>query len=133
MKYFLDTNVIADAIRGKKPNIASHFAKIPPKDIYVSAIVVAELEYGAAHSPDYRKNKALYEDFISDFAVIPFEKEYAGIYGEIRQYLTARGQVIGSNDMLIAATAMANDAVLVTHNTGEFERIPNIQLEDWTM
>lgn len=133
MKYFLDTNVIADAIRGKKPNLATHFTKIQAKDIYVSAIVVAELEFGAAHSSDYQRNKDLYEDFISDFAVVPFGKEYSEAYGRIRQHLTSKGQIIGSNDMLIAATAIANGAVLVTHNTDEFERIPDLKLEDWTL
>ena len=133
MKYFLDTNVIADSIRGKSKNIPTHFAKIHSSDIYVSAIVVAELEFGAKHSSNYQKNKDLYEDFISDFQIVPFEKSYSEKYGKIRQFLTASGQVIGANDMLIAATAMANDAILVTHNTDEFERIPELKLDDWTL
>ena len=133
MKYFLDTNVIADSIRGKKQRLFDYFSRISASDIYVSAIVVAELEFGAAHSNDYAKNKRLYEDFITDFTVVPFEKSHSVVYGEIRHYLTAKGTPIGLNDMLIAATAIANDAVLVTHNTDEFARIPNIRLQDWTL
>ena len=93
MKYFLDTNVIADSIRGKSPAIAGHFCKIHSSDIYVSAIVVAELEFGAAHSLDYHKNKALYEEFIRDFKIVPFERAYSEIYGKIRQHLTSAGSV----------------------------------------
>lgn len=132
MKYFLDTNVIIDAIKNKSSYLKQHFEETYATDIFVSSIVVAELEFGAAHSNDYSRNKTLYEHFIKDFAIVPFEKRYCVPYGEIRHYLTKTGQVIGWNDMLIAATAIANDGVLVTHNTAEFERIPHIQLADWT-
>ncbi|WP_040843148.1 type II toxin-antitoxin system tRNA(fMet)-specific endonuclease VapC [Treponema saccharophilum] len=132
MKYFLDTNVIIDAIKNKSPCLKHHFEETYTTDIFVSSVVVAELEFGAAHSNYYSRNKALYEQFIKDFTIVPFEKRYCESYGELRQYLTKSGQVIGWNDMLIAATAIANSGILVTHNTAEFERIPNIQLEDWT-
>ena len=132
MKYFLDTNVIIDAIKNKRPLLKQHFEQTYTTDIFVSSIVVSELEFGAAHSNDYLKNKTLYELFIKDFTLVPYEKEYSFEYGKLRQYLTKTGQVIGWNDMLIAATAIANNGILVTHNIGEFERIPNIQLEDWT-
>ncbi|MBP5176512.1 MAG: type II toxin-antitoxin system VapC family toxin [Treponema sp.] len=132
MKYFLDTNVIIDAIKNKSPCLRQHFEETYTTDIFVSSIVVAELEFGAAHSNDYSRNKALYEQFIKDFAIVPFEKQYCTPYGELRHYLTKSGQVIGLNDMLIAATAIANGGILVTHNTAEFERIPKIQLADWT-
>ena len=133
MKYFLDTNVIIDAIKGKNKNIIKHFESTFSSEIYISSIVVAELEYGAFHSSDYKRNKSLYEQFIKDFTIVPFTKEYCPFYAQIRQSLTSTGKIIGSNDILIASTAIANDAVMVTHNIGEFERIPNIKLEDWTL
>ena len=133
MNYFLDTNVIIDAIQNKKPSLRDYFKKIYASDIFVSTIVIAELEFGAAHSKNYLKNKSLYEQFIKDFAVVPFVKEYCTLYGEIRQQLTKIGQPIGLNDLLIATTAMANGSILVTHNTDEFKRIPNLLLEDWTV
>lgn len=132
MKYFLDTNVIIDGIHGKNANIKTHFESVMSSDIYVSSIVIAELEFGAKHSKDYILNKILYEQFIKDFTEVPFIKAYSGVYGELRHDLTARGIVIGSNDMLIAATALANGGILVTHNTREFSRIKGIMLEDWT-
>ena len=132
MNYFLDTNVIIDAIRGKNSNIKKHFENIQPSHIFVSSIVIAELEYGAKHSADYDMNKTLYERFIKDFTEVPFVKEYSEKYGEIRHALSKTGRPIGSNDMLIAATVLANEGTLVTHNTDEFVRIHGILLEDWT-
>ena len=132
MKYFLDTNVIIDGIKGRNNNIIKHYMENYAENLFVPAIVVAELEFGALHSNDYKKNKKLYEKFISNFAVIPFYKEYSKEYAQIRQSLESEGTPIGANDMLIAATALANDAILVTHNVGEFERIHNLRIEDWT-
>ena len=131
MKYFLDTNVIIDMLKGKHPCMFRHFENTYSTDIYVPSVVVAELEYGAAHSADYEKNKSLYERFISNFAIIPFDKKCCKPYGTIRQDLNAAGTPIGGNDMLIAATVIANGGVLVTHNVGEFSRINNLAVEDW--
>ena len=132
MKYFLDTNVIIDMLKGKHPCMFKHFEKTYSTDIRVPAIVVAELEYGAAHSTDYEKNKSLYERFISNFVIIPFGKKCSKPYGKIRQDLNTAGTPIGGNDMLIAATVIANDGILVTHNVGEFSRIEGLVIEDWT-
>ena len=132
MKYFLDTNVIIDMLKGKHSCMLKHFENIYSTDIYVPAIVVAELEYGAAHSVNYEKNKSLYEKFISNFSIIPFDRKCILPYGKIRQDLNAAGTPIGGNDMLIAATVVANNGILVTHNVGEFSRIKGLSLEDWT-
>ena len=131
MKYFLDTNVIIDAIRNKHTAVIRHFEEIYASDIFVSSIVVAELEFGAVHSRNYFENKALYEQFIQDFNIVPFIRNYCADYGRIRHELSQKGQIIGLNDLLIAATTISNNGILVTHNTGEFERIPGIILEDW--
>ena len=132
MKYFLDTNVIIDMLKGKHSCMLRHFENIYSTDIYVPAIVVAELEYGAAHSVNYEKNKSLYEKFISNFSIIPFDRKCSLPYGKIRQDLNTAGTPIGGNDMLIAATVVANNGILVTHNVGEFSRIKGLSLEDWT-
>lgn len=70
-------------------------------------------------------------DFIAPYKIIPFAEKEAEIYGKIREELSKKGKLIGPNDMLIAATALANGAVLVTHNTDEFSRVPELKLEDW--
>ena len=133
--YYLDTNVIIDATRNKKETAAilEHFKAVRFQDICIPAIVVAELEYGARHSNFYDRNMEIVRKFVAPYPIIPFSEKETVVYGEIRQYLATKGTPIGSNDMLIAATAIANNAVLVTHNTDEFARIPNIRLEDWTL
>lgn len=65
------------------------------------------------------------------FASLPFDDEAAAVYARIRGDLTSRGVLIGGNDMMIAATALAHGLTLVTHNTGEFSRIPRLMIEDW--
>lgn len=131
MKYFLDTNVIIDALKGRSLNIRSHFEAKNPKDIFIPSIVVAELEYGSNHSKNYAKNRQLYELFVNEFEVIPFDTSCCRVYGQIREELACKGSSIGANDLLIAATAITHAAILVTHNTREFSRISSIQLEDW--
>ena len=133
MIFFLDANVVIDAIRSKTALIMrEHFKKIDSSNIKISSIVVAELEYGAKHSNDYEKNKALYRQFIKDFEIIPFTHNEAVVYGDIRQKLAEKGQLIGANDMLIAATVLSYNATIITHNVDEFSRIPNLLIEDWT-
>ena len=69
--------------------------------------------------------------FFQEFETLPFDEACEEVYGRIRADLGARGTPIGPNDLLIAATALANDVVLITHNTSEFERINGLQIEDW--
>lgn len=134
MMYFIDTNVVIDAIRSKNSqNIANHFKNKTFTDIKVSSIVVAELEYGAQHSSDYEKRKTQYKSFIQDFEIIPFTEKDAEIYGKIKEQLAIEGNLIGSNDMLIASVALSHNATIVTHNIREFSRVKGLKVEDWTI
>ncbi len=134
MMYFIDTNVVIDAIRSKNSqNIANHFKNKTFTDIKVSSIVVAELEYGAQHSSDYEKRKTQYKSFIQDFEIIPFTEKDAEIYGKIKEQLAIEGNLIGSNDMLIASIALSHNATIVTHNVREFSRVRGLKVEDWTI
>jgi len=69
--------------------------------------------------------------FFAPFISIPFDDTCSDCYGLIRADLSGRGQVIGPNDLMIAAVAKAHDLTLVTHNTREFVRIPGLRIEDW--
>ena len=130
--YLLDTNVIIDIIRGKYPALKNHFMQTKISDIFIPSIVVAELEFGAKHSNNYLENRQKFIKVIKNFKILPFTDAEAVFYGEIRQNLTSRGLIIGPNDLLIAATALANHGILITHNTNEFKRVENLTLEDWT-
>jgi tRNA(fMet)-specific endonuclease VapC len=66
-----------------------------------------------------------------DFASLPFDDRAAEKYAEVREFLAIRGTPIGTNDLMIASIALANQLILVTHNTRDFGRIPGLALEDW--
>ena len=129
--FYLDSNVIIDVIRGKYPNLMSHFKKYATSEIAVPSIVVAELEFGASHSDNYVKRRNQYLEVIAPYKIIPFTQKEAVAYGKIREQLSKDGSLIGPNDMLIAETALANDVTLVTHNTDEFSRVKNLKITDW--
>ncbi|WP_174763522.1 PIN domain-containing protein [Anabaena sp. UHCC 0204] len=87
--------------------------------------------YGACRSIKKEQNLALYELFFSQYISLPFDGKAAKIYGEIRSQLSKIGTPIGAYDFQIAAIALANNLILVPHNTREFQGVENLQLEDW--
>ena len=132
MIYFLDTNICIYLLNDKFHNIRDKLASINNADIKISSVVAAELIYGAYKSAKVEYNLSRFEKFLSLYEIIAFNGSAINIYGEIRSELERKGKVIGWNDMLIAATVIANDGILVTNNTDEFSRINNLNLEDWT-
>lgn len=132
MMYFLDTNIISYALRDKDSKVWDMLAKIPSTNIAIPSIVLAEIEYGAHKSNDYKKTLSLYKEFTGLFNSYPFcGYKMEEIYGDIRTKLEKKGTPIGSNDLLIASTVMAEGGTLVTHNTKEFSRIEGLKIEDW--
>jgi tRNA(fMet)-specific endonuclease VapC len=101
----------------------------PPTEVAISAVVLHELFYGAFKSRRKANNIALVDAL--QFPVIEFGCEDARNAGEIRAYLAAQGTPIGPYDVLIAGQAVARNLILVTHNTGEFGRVPGLCLDDW--
>lgn len=99
--------------------------------MFVCSVVKAELFYGAMKSSNPERALAQQLEFLNRFVSLPFNDTSAMIYGRIRAQLTASGTPIGSNDLLIAAIALANDLTLVTHNTREFNRVEGLRIEDW--
>lgn len=132
MKYYLDTNIIIHAIKGKYPNIIKRFLKVPYQSIVLPSIVIAELEFGAKKSANYKKVTKKYEEFINYFDEVSFDNKAAKIYADIRYDLEKKGAIIGPNDLIIAATVLANEGILVTHNVKEFNRVKDLKIEDWT-
>lgn len=129
--FLLDTNVFIRIAKHESPEIAERFRKVPPGKIALCSIVKAELYYGAFHSQRVGSNLELLEGLFEPLPSLPFDDRCAETAGRIRADLRAKGTPIGANDLLIAATALAHDAVLVTHNTREFARVPGLRLEDW--
>lgn len=132
MRYFLDSNIIIYAIKGTYPNIKKRFLEVPTMSISIPDIVMAELEYGARKSDDYKKSSDKLKIFTAPFDRFPFcGRKMAEAYGQIRSDLEKKGTPIGKNDLFIAATVLAEGGTLVTHNIKEFSRIEGLKVEDW--
>lgn len=132
MKYHLDTNIIIYALKGTYKEIENHFRSIPFESIVIPRIVIAEIEYGAKKSKNYKQTIEKYNEFINHFEIIDFDEKASRKFGDIRWTLEQAGKQIGPYDLIIASTVLANEGVLVTHNTKEFERIKGLKIEDWT-
>ena len=123
----LDTNTCIFAMKGS----AGFTPKVPMIDCGISIIVLGELEYGVARSQRVEQNRAALNAFLNGVKLYSLEPETAGHYGRIRTQLAAQGQMIGNNDLWIAAHALAMDAPLITHNTIEFSRVQNLAIDNW--
>lgn len=104
-------------------------ASVAPSALATSVIVEAELRYGIAKGG--HAMQAPLEAFLRSIPILAFDSAAAQEYGRLRAYLESRGETIGGNDLLIAATALAHGLTLVTHNVGEFARVPGLRIEDW--
>lgn len=133
MTHLLDANAWIAHLRGKNPAVRAKIQSHSPSDLGLSSVVLGELYFGAYHSgpKNVTANLALVEQLVLTFPPVLFCQRSANEYGQIREDLSSRGLLIGPNDLLIAATARANDLILVTHNTREFSRVPGLKLEDW--
>lgn len=131
VKYLLDTNTIIRYLNGRAPNIRIKMRSIPFRDLGISSVVFAELRYGAAKAKAPIQTRAKQDAVLRQLTLMPFDEAAADVYGTIRADLESKGTPVGPNDLLIAATALAHQLILVTHNTREFQRIVGLMLEDW--
>lgn len=131
MLYLPDTNVWIHHLNPAPSIVKTKLSAHLPAQIAICDVVKAELYYGAYKSARRQENLALLETLFSEFSNFAFDGEAARIFGKIRTDLARKGTPIGPYDLQIAAVALANDCVLVTHNTREFSRIVGLKLEDW--
>jgi len=129
--YLLDSNVCIRILNGASPPLQRRLRSCSPTEVSLCSVVKAELYFGARKSERQAENLRLVGRFFSVFPSFDFDDRCAEVYGTIRGELERGGIPIGPNDLLIAATAIANELVLVTHNTREFERVVGLRLEDW--
>jgi len=131
VKYLLDTNICIYLIKQKPLSVLEKLRSNDIKDLALSSITVAELEYGVMRSQNKEQNMDALHRFMIPYEIVDFTSKSAVKYGEIRTYLEKKGQIIGPMDLLIASIAMVENMILVTNNTKEFKRIPNLKLENW--
>ena len=129
--YMLDTNILIRVIRRPDDPVCQRILRMIGGELCVSSITYAELVYGAKHSSNVEKNIQAVQLLLSGIYILPFDAAAAWEAGDIMAYLAGIGQPIGDRDALIAAHARSLSTILVTHNTGEFSRVPNLKMEDW--
>ncbi|GJL52423.1 MAG: nucleic acid-binding protein [Nitrospirales bacterium] len=128
--YVIDTNTLIFFFKGRE-SVSQKLLSIPPKEIGIPSVVVYELEVGIAKSKASRKRLKQLEEMMSIITVLTFTVKEARSSAMIRAQLERKGRPIGPIDTLIAGTALAHQAILVTHNIKEFTRIDKLQVEDW--
>ena len=130
MKYLLDTNTCIAFLKGNQ-TVVGKIRNVGIENLCLCSIVKAELWFGACKGERVTANQAVLKEFFAQFSSLPFDDNSIEHYGEIRALLSKAGKPIGANDFLIAAIAKVNQLTLVTNNTREFIRIPDLLLEDW--
>ena len=131
MSFLLDTNACIRLLNQKDAPLARKLASVPRREVALCSTTKAELYYGAYRSARREANLGVLRRFFQEFATLPFDEKCEEVYGVVRANLALAGTVIGPNDLLIAATALANGVTIVTHNTGEFGRVKGLRIEDW--
>ena len=126
----LDTNICIHIINARPPHVLARFREHPLGGVAVSSVTACELAYGVAKTGSARNEQAL-QMFLAPLDVLAFDEGVVWRYAHLRADLERRGQPLGPMDTMIAAHALALDAVLVSNNTREFARIPGLRLDNW--
>lgn len=126
----LDTNIVSHIMRYPEGRPAERLTGFAPGEVARSAIVLAELRFGAVRVRSERLHRQI--DFVLQFVeILAFDLTVASSYADMRTQLERAGTPIGANDLLIAAHALALHLPLVTDNVREFSRVPNLRVENW--
>jgi len=130
-RFLLDTNICI-YIRQKRPiEISRRFEKLRPAEAAISIVTYGELLYGAEKSAHRSAALERLRELVSFLPVLPLREAVAHAYGIIRADLELRGELIGNNDLWIAAHAMADELILVTNNEKEFKRVRGLKIQNW--
>ena len=132
MTYFLDTDIIIDMLKDRESKPVGVVELHPKRNIKIPSIVKGELITGAYKKGNVEFYLENIRDILFGFEVVPFDDSASEIYGKIRAELEMKGNVIGPNDLMIAATTLSRGGILVTNNTKEFSRVEGLQLENWS-
>lgn len=132
MRRTLDTNICSYILRRHPTDMVARFASLNRQEVWLSAIVAAELRFGAAKLCAPRFAAAV-ESWLAGFDVRPWPVEATHHYAQVRAALERSGQPIGGMDLMIAAHALAEDSVVITNNAREFHRVPGLAVEEWAI
>jgi tRNA(fMet)-specific endonuclease VapC len=132
LRRLLDTNACIHVIRRQPQTVLRRLENYGIGEVGVSSVTVAELRYGAEKSSRPEQNLEALGRFLLPLEVLAFGGEAAAAYGRVRAVLERAGTPIGPLDTLIAAHAVSVSVTLVTNNTRELQRVPGLEVEDWT-
>jgi len=127
--FLFDTNILIAALRGEEA-VAQQLAELPPESLFVPAITLGELYFGARKSARSEENLARFERFAADFEILPCNEATARLYASVRNTLRRKGRPIPENDIWIAAIALRHDLILVSRDS-HFEHVESLRLEHW--
>lgn len=126
----LYTNIVIYVLKRRPKEVLDVF-NINASRMAISSITLSELLYGAEKSQNIDKNLEAIEEFISHLDVLPYDAKASQHYGQIKAALEKKGEIIGENDIHIAAHAISQGLILITNNLREFKRVPNLAFENW--
>jgi tRNA(fMet)-specific endonuclease VapC len=129
--YMLDTDTCAFIMRGPSEGLSRRLRATPLQEQAISEVTFAELLYGVRVSSKSKQNRDVVDAFVKHVSILDWTEGAAEHYAEIRAHLHKKGQMIGANDLMIAAHARDADAILVTGNEREFRRVPALKIENW--
>ena len=130
-RYLLDTNILIYIMKHSPPEVRAKFESLPPDAFAMSIISLGELCFGAEKSKSREAALANIAQLKTAIEVHPLPMHAATHYGQTRAQLQAKGQIIGNNDLWLAAHARAEGWILVTNNTREFTRVDGLKVENW--
>ena len=131
-EYMLDTGISSYIMKRSHERVLGKLREVPIAAVCISVITKSELLFGVEVSPRQQQDRAALDEYLRHVEVLDFPDEAAPHFVQIRAVLKARGTMIGANDLFIAAHARSLKLTLVTNNTQEFGRVPELHIENWT-
>ncbi len=130
MEWLLDTNMLILAARDRPVEVRRRLQEMSPDDLAISSIAIAELWFGAEKSDNPPRKREAWTKFLEPYSVLPFDRAAALEHARLRYLL--RHSPIGERDLLVASVASANGLGVVTNNLAEFQRVPGLEVADWS-
>ena len=132
IRYLLDTNIVSYFVKGVSTGLVQRMRiGLDAQDIAISAITRAELRYGVEMMDKFDKRRKRVDLMLKELSALPWSVEAADEFGRVKASLRRNGTPVGEFDTQIAAHALADKLILVTHNIRHFEKVPDLKLEDW--
>jgi len=130
VEWLLDTNMLILAARDRPVEVRRRLQEMSPDDLAISSIAIAELWFGAEKSDNPPRKREAWTKFLEPYSVLPFDRAAALEHARLRYLL--RHSPIGERDLLVASVASANGLGVVTNNLAEFQRVPGLEVADWS-